>query len=84
MNTPISPPILPRDADGFLHAVALSGGKDSSAMAIALREREPHIPHPYFASCASPSAYQEFENERLPRGFNPDATRKATCRACTL
>ena len=39
--------LLPRDADGVLHVVALSGGKDSTAMALGLREQEPGIPHVY-------------------------------------
>jgi hypothetical protein len=42
----IAPPasILPRDARGALHVVALSGGKDSTAMAFQLRERHPETP----------------------------------------
>lgn len=37
-----------RDEDGVLHVVALSGGHDSSALAIELREREPR---PYTYVC---------------------------------
>ena len=39
---------LDRDKSGIAHIVALSGGKDSTAMAIALREREPR---PYTFVC---------------------------------
>lgn len=40
--------LWPRDADGALHVVALSGGKDSTALAVLLAEREPH---PYSYVC---------------------------------
>lgn len=37
-----------RDNDGALHVIALSGGKDSTALALLLREREPR---PYVYVC---------------------------------
>ncbi len=39
--------LLPRDSNGVLHVVALSGGKDSTAMALGLQEREPDVPRVY-------------------------------------
>lgn len=39
---------LPRDANGVLHVVALSGGHDSTALALLLNEREPG---PYVYVC---------------------------------
>ena len=39
---------ISRDADGVAHIVALSGGKDSTAMALMLQEREPR---PYAFVC---------------------------------
>ncbi len=39
---------IPRDANGVAHIVALSGGKDSSAMALELKAREPR---PYVYVC---------------------------------
>lgn len=38
------PSALQRDSDGVLHVVALSGGKDSTAMAFRLREMHPDRP----------------------------------------
>jgi 3'-phosphoadenosine 5'-phosphosulfate sulfotransferase (PAPS reductase)/FAD synthetase len=40
--------MLERDSDGVLHVVALSGGKDSTALALLLAEREPR---PYCYVC---------------------------------
>jgi len=37
---------IDRDADGIAHIVALSGGKDSTCLSLALREREPR-PYTY-------------------------------------
>lgn len=39
---------IPRDLDGLAHVVALSGGKDSTAMALRLAEKEPR---PYLYVC---------------------------------
>lgn len=39
---------IPRDSQGVAHIVALSGGKDSTALALALKEREPRE---YFYVC---------------------------------
>lgn len=39
---------LPRDENGVLHVVALSGGHDSTALSLLLREREPR---PYVYVC---------------------------------
>ena len=38
--------VAPRDAEGVAHIVGLSGGKDSTCMALALREKEPR-PYTY-------------------------------------
>lgn len=38
---------ITRDHDGVLHVVAMSGGKDSTAMALELRDRMPRIPFLY-------------------------------------
>lgn len=43
-----SAPVIARDSGGIAHIVALSGGKDSVCMALALREREPR---PYTYVC---------------------------------
>lgn len=40
--------MLERDSDGVLHVVALSGGKDSTCLALLLKEREPR---PYTYVC---------------------------------
>jgi 3'-phosphoadenosine 5'-phosphosulfate sulfotransferase (PAPS reductase)/FAD synthetase len=40
--------VILRDSNGIAHVVGLSGGKDSTAMAMALREREPR---PYTFVC---------------------------------
>jgi tRNA(Ile)-lysidine synthase TilS/MesJ len=40
--------MLERDADGVLHIVALSGGHDSTALSILLKETEPR---PYNYVC---------------------------------
>jgi 3'-phosphoadenosine 5'-phosphosulfate sulfotransferase (PAPS reductase)/FAD synthetase len=40
--------ILPRDENGVLHVVALSGGHDSTALSLLLQEREPR---PYVYVC---------------------------------
>jgi 3'-phosphoadenosine 5'-phosphosulfate sulfotransferase (PAPS reductase)/FAD synthetase len=40
--------MIPRDAQGILHVVALSGGKDSTCQAVLLKEREPR---PYVYVC---------------------------------
>ena len=59
---------IPRDANGVAHVVALSGGKDSTAMALALSEREPR---PYVYVCTPtgdelPEMVRHMENvERL-------------------
>ena len=39
---------IPRDAAGLAHVVGLSGGKDSTAMALELRRRHPDIDFTYF------------------------------------
>lgn len=41
---------IKRDADGVLHVVALSGGKDSAAMALELRQRHPETPFLYLCT----------------------------------
>ena len=41
---------IKRDAAGVLHVVALSGGKDSTAMALELRRRNPGVPYLYLCT----------------------------------
>ena len=41
---------LRRDSDGLAHIVALSGGKDSTAMALRLAELNPDVPYNYICT----------------------------------
>lgn len=77
---------LPRDNDGVLHVVALSGGKDSTAMAVALREREPGTPHVYVCTPTGdelPEMYLHWRalSKRLGRQIIPivGGTLKSVC-----
>lgn len=78
--------LLPRDSKGILHAVALSGGKDSTAMALALREREPEMPHVYVCTPTGDELPEMFLHwrslgERLGRRIIPivGGTLKSVC-----
>lgn len=55
-----------------LHIVALSGGKDSTAMAVRLKELNP------------PELRVEFEKGRTVRNLKKYDTEEGRCRVCTM
>ena len=55
--------LFQRDDDGVLHVVALSGGKDSTALAVLLREREPK-PYSYVCTPTGDELPEMFEHWR--------------------
>lgn len=54
---------MERDENGALHVVALSGGKDSTALALALQEREPR-PYTYLCTPTGDELPEMFEHWR--------------------
>lgn len=65
-----------RDAKGVLHVVALSGGHDSTAMALLLREQNPDTPYNYVCTPTGNELPEMFEHwvrlgERLGRRLVP-------------
>jgi len=54
---------LPRDENGVLHVVALSGGHDSTALSMLLREREPR-PYTYVCTPTGDELPEMFEHWR--------------------
>lgn len=68
--------IFPRDEGGVLHIVALSGGHDSTAMALLLKEREPQTPFVYVCTPTGdelPPMFKHWSDlgERLGRRLVP-------------
>lgn len=68
--------LFPRDENGILHTVALSGGHDSTAMAFLLREEHPETPFVYVCTPTGnelPAMFAHWLNlgERLGRRLVP-------------
>lgn len=76
--------MIARDENGVAHIVGLSGGKDSTAMSLALIEREPR---PYTFVC-TPTGLKElrelFEAGKIPERSLKGMARDGMCRACTM
>ena len=60
--------LIKRDSEGVAHIVGLSGGKDSTALALRLQEINPDTPYNYVCS---------------PTGDEPSEYR-GKCRVCSL
>lgn len=56
--------LFARDADGALHIVALSGGKDSTAMAVRLREQNPGRRYVYLCTPTGDELPELFDHWR--------------------
>jgi hypothetical protein len=69
-------PMFPRDSLGVLHVVALSGGHDSTALALLLREQNPGTPYNYICTPTGNELPEMFAHwlslgERLGRRLVP-------------
>jgi len=68
--------LFPRDDEGVLHIVALSGGHDSTALALLLREQNPDAPYVYVCTPTGdelPPMFKHWNDlgERLGRRLVP-------------
>lgn len=68
--------MIERDKHGNLHVIALSGGHDSTAMALLLREQNPDVPYNYVCTPTGdelPEMFAHWRNlgERLGRRLIP-------------
>jgi hypothetical protein len=75
-------PLFPRDPQGVLHVVALSGGHDSTAMAFLLKDRQPQTPFIYVCTPTGnelPEMFEHWRNlgERLGRRLIPIIARQS-------